>query len=197
MFPKAQSITLVRWEGPSHLCNIPETVATFADADKVLRQWKINAPAAGHGYHKCGFTITFTDGAVYDGRIDLSDDTTACLPTHCLHALTYSSNRRKPAKYTAEQWQMILARAPDRVGECAKWLYGYHFNDHPGKYIIDLYRDGKLEGSVIDAPGLGYTSSVSDFPTIFASLDEANNMAKHFVAFEPKVVPANCKQLVI
>ncbi len=62
-------IELHRVEGSRHEC-IRLPVYTFDAASIALARWAHTAPDDG-SYHKCDFTVTYTDGETYKGRIDL------------------------------------------------------------------------------------------------------------------------------
>jgi len=68
------SVTIVRAEGPSHLCDKPETFTSLAKATTRLREWSWSAPKAGDGYDKCDFAIVFANGETYEGRFDLQQN---------------------------------------------------------------------------------------------------------------------------
>lgn len=74
--PAVKEITLTRWEGRHEECMKPITVKSFAEANKVLDQWRQSpsTPAYGGGYDKVGFKIVFANGDKYDGRYDLNKD---------------------------------------------------------------------------------------------------------------------------
>lgn len=66
------SITVTRLEGPTHLCDIPHTRESFAEAKTLLESWRVWAPPYGQGYDKCRFVI---EGDLeYTGRYDLNRD---------------------------------------------------------------------------------------------------------------------------
>lgn len=65
-------IKLTRLEGPTHLCMIPHTRESFAEARTLLESWRLWAPPYGDGYDKCRFEI-FGD-LEYTGRYDLNRD---------------------------------------------------------------------------------------------------------------------------
>jgi len=70
--PAVKEITITRWEGRHEECMKPVTVKSFAEANRVLEQWRASAPDYGQGYDKVGFKITFVNGDKYDGRYDLN-----------------------------------------------------------------------------------------------------------------------------
>lgn len=66
-------ITIERGEGLTELCGKPVTVASFAAADAVLRDWSETAPSTG-GYDKCDVEIAWPDGS-HRLRYDLKHHT--------------------------------------------------------------------------------------------------------------------------
>jgi hypothetical protein len=126
---KAVSIVLNRAEGPSDLCNKPVILNSFDQATQRLRAWSYTAPING-GYDKIDFTITFDNGEVYRGRYDLENKAGIMpLDQHCLQYLTFASGRKKPLKFTDDQWETILKRDPERQTLSEAWLTHYHFGD--------------------------------------------------------------------
>lgn len=88
------------------------TVATWAEAESVLRGWSHTAPEDG-SYHKCDFKITYEDGQVYDGRYDLTQPRDVTLEEHVRHFVEVGSGYRRPAKWDEKTHQMILNRNPE------------------------------------------------------------------------------------
>jgi hypothetical protein len=84
----ARAIVLTRAEGSDPAPRPAICAASLADpwdlADGVLRRWARTAPTSGGGYHKCDFTIHWSDGETYQGRYDLTaaDVTGADLAGH-------------------------------------------------------------------------------------------------------------------
>lgn len=106
---KVKSIRLVRAEGPAEECDKPQTVSSWLEANRVLRQWSETAPREG-GYDKCDFTITYEDGETYEGRYDLKH--WSCEPPdlaeHVRGFVTFHAGRRKPAWMTDEEYESRL-----------------------------------------------------------------------------------------
>lgn len=81
-----ERIEIVRAEGPHEECDKTVSVASFDEADALLRSW---APSVyGNGADKCDFTIVFADGQTYDGTYGLyKDPTKADLAGHVRNSL--------------------------------------------------------------------------------------------------------------
>lgn len=104
-----KSITITRAEGPAEECDRPQTVSSFEEADRVLREWSETAPKE-LGYDKCDFTITWEDGETYKGRYDLKYWATEYpnLGKHVRDFITFHAGKQKPAWMTAEQYESFL-----------------------------------------------------------------------------------------
>jgi hypothetical protein len=105
-----REIRLERAEGPSPLPG-PRTVASFEEADAVLREWARTAPEGG-GYDKCDFRITYADGDTYEGRYDLTrgmDEGTLARHVQC-HVLFYAG-LWMPPHLTEARYRNVVARA--------------------------------------------------------------------------------------
>lgn len=98
-FP-VQSITLHRAEGSRSHLGAPYTVATYQEADQILRGWAWSAPATG-GYDKCDFTILFADGMQYQGRYDVQHPSlkSPSLLHHLQHRLRAPSQHQILTRY--------------------------------------------------------------------------------------------------
>lgn len=117
------------------------TVATFAEADKVIRDAAACVP--GHCC-KVGFTITYSDGEEYEGRIDVTRehaDQLAPLTQHMRDFVEFSANIRKPANRTDEEW--------------AQWMNGWG-----GKHV-DTWRTFYDAYQIGDIPVRGPESIVT------------------------------------
>lgn len=108
-------IVLERAEGPTALCGKPRRVASFTEADAILREWAKTAPQGG-GYDKTDFVVTFANGETYTGRYDLvRDDETRSrlLQNHMTESLSFYAGLRRPAHMTEARYQAFLAQADD------------------------------------------------------------------------------------
>jgi hypothetical protein len=96
--PKVKSIEITRAEGPSALCGVPKTFESFKDARTWLYSQSSTFPKGGC-YDKHDFTITFTDGETYSGRLDckhhLESDNDLDVYRHVLEFCTFYSGRAK------------------------------------------------------------------------------------------------------
>lgn len=192
---KMVSITLNRAEGNISECNKPESVISFEAATDVLRRWSATAPGPNDGCHKIDYQIIFDNEKVFSGQYDLINGSVIPLDDYCCRLLKYSSGKEKPSKYTNEQWSMILSRNPKFLVECGIFLHSYHFRDNQ-QYKIDLYCTSKTikpDGIVVVANYCGWesTSDVTKTPAVFNTVEEANEIGKHFVLFDWQVVPNN------
>jgi hypothetical protein len=145
-FYEAVEIKLERFEGHKFDSFMPVTVKTFAEATDLLYKWSHTAPEEGHGYDKCGITIKFNDGAIYETRYDLTRKVVP-LDDHCCNGLSYTSGRCRPARATKQQWDAVLNRNPEHTKKCKDFLYNYHFRDEH-KYKIDLYENPAIAAPV-------------------------------------------------
>lgn len=115
---KVKEIWLNRAEGPHEECGKPRTVHTFDEANAVLREWALTAPAEG-GYDKTDFKITFDDGSealreVYQGRYDLKHHTVERpdLAKHVRDFLGFYAGTWRPAHLTLKEHQELLKQQP-------------------------------------------------------------------------------------
>lgn len=83
-----KSIWVNRGEGPSELCNKPQTFYTFKEANAFLRQNSYSAPKGG-AYDKHDFKVTWTDGQTYNGRYDVHYNEDANIGKHIKDFLEY------------------------------------------------------------------------------------------------------------
>lgn len=60
---------VIKWS-ESNQYDGPQTFATIAEADALLRSWAWHAPQTG-AYDKTDFKVTFKSGPIYQGRFDL------------------------------------------------------------------------------------------------------------------------------
>lgn len=122
------SIKLERAEGPSDQCGIPVTVATFAEANAVLRTWALDCPADMLGYLKNDFWVTYADGEVYEGRYDLTheDQTSASVERHITQFLKFHAGDYCPPHLTRAQYDMFLDQQEEGFADkCRAFLADY------------------------------------------------------------------------
>jgi hypothetical protein len=108
---QAVKFELARAEGPSKECGPAQPVSTWAAADAILRQWARTAPDEGHGYDKCGFTVTWSDGETYTGRYDLKRHDmgfTNLLAYHIKGFLNFHTGTHQPHWMTTSQYTQAL-----------------------------------------------------------------------------------------
>lgn len=113
---EATEIWLNRAEGPRGQTG--ERTLTgpniWAQADKVTRNWSMTAPKE-YGYDKVDFKVTFADGFVYEGRLDMTY-TEYLLDVHILSGLRFLTGGSERAelvlkfsKFDVKQFRHILA----------------------------------------------------------------------------------------
>lgn len=81
-------------------------VSTFKEANAQMAVW---VPRGTRGYCKCWFTITYADGEIYQGKMDL---TRGCTPSLGMHVLTFQqavAGLCKPVHMTAESYASLVA----------------------------------------------------------------------------------------
>ncbi len=197
-FAFVKSIRLNRGEGRTEDCNRPVEVATFAEAARTLRRWSNSAPREQDGgYHKCDFTVTFTDGSVYSGRYDLQRRDDFMIPRiedQCLRTLLMYTGRKFPAHMTASACSFVRNRmSAELLAEARTLLFTCHFSDHPG-YRVDLLETGSDD----DVPAAVVTGEAGvyrvgrvgdDFASRFATPEEAREAAAGIDAVNARVIP--------
>lgn len=101
-----KTITITRAEGPSHLCDRPLTVTSWALANAVLMGNSATAPEKG-GYDKHDFKVVFEDGQEYSGRYDLVHHRVELprLDRHVLDFCGFMAGWKKPAHLSDEAWE--------------------------------------------------------------------------------------------
>jgi hypothetical protein len=110
---KLKTIDLVRAEGPTALCGPAPTVATWQDANNLLRNWSDTAPATG-GYDKCDFKLVLEAASgqelVYHGRYDLKHWKleVPALTRHMLETAMFAVGAFRPDHLDERQYQQVL-----------------------------------------------------------------------------------------
>lgn len=107
---KPRRITLTRLEGEHSGFVRVRKVATWAEANSLLRSWSNTAPEKG-GYDKCHFLIEFEDETTYSGRYDLKHwrCETPSLDRHVRGVARLHANLDKPAWMSEERWAAACA----------------------------------------------------------------------------------------
>jgi hypothetical protein len=187
MYHKAVEIRVERFEGPSYTCNRPIVVKTFAEATKIFRNWSVYAPK--QGYHKCGISVKFDDGEVYESMYYLTRKVVPVDDYFCQHLGSFSG-RFCPEGKTRQEWDATLNKIASGVAKCKKFLYYYHFRDD-GMYKIDLYDD---DGNIFCFTKTKYGwRALSDLrmASVFATIEEAKFLVENLHNYDYQIVPAN------
>lgn len=94
----ALSITITRGEGPTELCGIPHTVASFAEAEALLTEWA-DTVRPGGSCDKVDFSITWADGTGYAGTYELKHHATErpSLARHMVDLADFYTGKGCPA----------------------------------------------------------------------------------------------------
>lgn len=128
---EAVKIEITRGEGPTALCG--RTISLEgADCWEQARRWLWSQchtfPARG-GYDKHDFRVHFSDGYVYEGRLDCKHascgDNDLNVATHVRGFLRFYAGERRPPHMTPEQYEGCLRHNPDAVAECRDILTRY------------------------------------------------------------------------
>lgn len=112
---KAIKFEIERAEGTQQEC-VKRTVNSWASANDLLNSMSHTAPAGG-GYHKTDFKITFEDGLVYQGRVDLTRERSQNLGRHVSEFAACYSGRVCPSHIKREDFKRLMAMysAEDRA----------------------------------------------------------------------------------
>jgi len=136
---RAIKIELYRAEGFADECGPAPAIEgerVWQRANETLMRWSHTAPKNG-GYDKCDFKITFADGETYEGRFDLMH--WSCefpnLAGHVQSFCEFASLRRKPSRYTVEEWTNYgrQEHVSEAASGFAKMLDDYEIGDEPVK----------------------------------------------------------------
>lgn len=138
---KVKSIWIQRGEGPIAETRKPQTVGSFAEADRILMGWSWTAPATG-GYDKCDFKVTWEDGETYEGRYDLKHNKIEypSLSRHITEFVRFHAGEWHPAHMTGEQYQKLMGQYDKEYGK--DFAAGF-------KRLLDRY---DLGGARVGAP---------------------------------------------
>ncbi|RCW41605.1 LPD25 domain-containing protein [Paenibacillus prosopidis] len=107
---QVKRIVITRGEGPSAECGKPRLAKTWEEANEILKRMALTAPK--QGYDKTDFEILFTNGDIYNGRYDLTqeDRISGNLYEHVKgHCEFYGGIcKRLPDHITPEQYTQII-----------------------------------------------------------------------------------------
>lgn len=81
---------------------------SWAGVDCRLIAMHLKAPTGG-SYHKTDFKITWSDGEIYEGRIDVDGNELPDLAAHIREFCELYSGRRAPSHSTPEKWARFVA----------------------------------------------------------------------------------------
>lgn len=105
------------------------TAESMETANSMLRRACWSAPSSdlGQGYHKTTCLITFSDGAKFAARLDLTLEAhDANLGDHVRRHWEFMAGLWKPLRYTEEQAAMIRDRVkPEHREQCKQFLKEY------------------------------------------------------------------------
>jgi len=109
---RLKSILIHRAEGNHNEC-VTVNVASFADAESVIRGMARTAPESG-GYHKTDVTVEFESGAAFRHRFDMTRKhaTAVDLAGEIRRELEFYAGRWRPERITVEQHLAIIQRYP-------------------------------------------------------------------------------------
>ena len=130
---RVMSITIRRTEGQPSAVDEPRneggyaqrTVASFAEADSLIRQMATTAPEDRIGYDKTEFVVTWEGGYTYEGRFDMRrHDTTFRnhLQRQIKGFLRYLAGKLRPADRTPEEYAEIVASRQDEEAQALDML---------------------------------------------------------------------------
>lgn len=104
------------------------TVATYEEADLILRRWAKTAPKDG-SYHKTDFQVKWADGQTYNGRYDLKRDDTLkgnLIGSHIQHELAFYAGIFCPQHLSRREYEAYLERFGKEKQEAAmEFLHNY------------------------------------------------------------------------
>lgn len=127
---KAIKIQITRAEGPTHLCDAPETFegdSCWKKARAWLWLWSHTFPRNG-GYDKHDFTVTFEDGETYEGRLDCKhfscDDNDLDVAKHVRWHLEFMAGQYCPPHLSDERYKRVVADF-GQAEQSAKFLLEY------------------------------------------------------------------------
>lgn len=107
---------------------VGKSFKSFRDANLMIGKCAHTAPDTG-GYDKTDFTLTFEDGEVYNGRLDMDRKMVGgygILQKHVRSFLEFYAGKHRPAHLTQEQYDRVLGyHGPDQQAECKEWLANY------------------------------------------------------------------------
>lgn len=120
-------IMVNRAEGKHWEC-IKRDFTSLAEAEAFLRKAAETAPVHG-GYDKCDFTLTFSDGQQYDGRIDLTNEHTAgySISKHVRDVCEFHAGVRCPSHIERSAYENYLQNMvkPEDKAQFINWLNIY------------------------------------------------------------------------
>jgi len=124
---KVVSIYLYRAEGPTKVLERlgrQRTVASYEEADRVLKTWSATAPKPGEGYDKIDFKVTWEDGQTYEGRYDLTQEDSLharsrlnLIGSHIQQQLLFYSGLSRPRHLSPEDYERYLSQLRRSSGE--------------------------------------------------------------------------------
>jgi hypothetical protein len=163
----ALQITLTRAEGLVSECGRPVTVASFAQAYELLRDWSETAPKTG-GYDKCDFLITWPDGDTYAGRYDLQHHTVdrPSLADHMIGLCDWYAGRAAPEHMTQDEYRARIAQDSHEAARAAyadieqRLRAAGAWRDILRPVAVDLramMEAGKIEPGALLGAGVRYT----------------------------------------
>lgn len=112
-----QKIEFTAKEGPTGE-TLPPPFKNWEDANAQLSRWRWFAPNDG-SYYKTDFTVTFSDGSEYSGRIDLERNQYITLQSHMRQHLAFILNPEKD-EYTDAQNAELRNLCAKSVPEAAR-----------------------------------------------------------------------------
>ncbi len=121
--------TVERVTFDSESTHLNQAAESMEQANRMLRCACYYAPSSdlGQGYHKTSCTITFSDGAKFTARLDLTLEAhDANLGEHVRRHWEFMAGLWKPLRYTEEQAAMIRDRVkPEHRELCGQFLKEY------------------------------------------------------------------------
>jgi hypothetical protein len=106
-----KEVRLRRAEGPAALCGA-RAFPGFAEATAWLRSQASTLPPPGRGYDKVFYTITFSDGHSFRGRLDCKRHDVPDVEKEFVGYCTWMAGRARNPQCGEDQYRLIL----DRIG---------------------------------------------------------------------------------
>lgn len=180
---------------------------TWAELDKAIYKASCNAPKNG-AYDKTSYTVTWSDGTTYTGRIDLQykdSYKTNIIPNAIRDYLTFMNGTNKPAHMTQQEYNLHMEQDSEKLKQIERYLNDLSYSDsepvtppekptnETNSNVINLFdhKRNKEQTETKEAVKtlVNASNSVIDFTNIRVQKEEKKETQKQLDAFFNDIYP--------